>query len=88
MAFYAAMLTGMVSCGNSETHQPKESIDEDHMQHDHAEYICPMKCEGDNTYHEPGNCPECGMKMVTLEEMKKMHQEDHDHESEMHNNQE
>jgi copper chaperone CopZ len=26
-------------------------------------YECPMKCEGDKTYAEPGKCPKCGMDM-------------------------
>jgi hypothetical protein len=33
-----------------------------------AEYQCPMKCEGDKTYHEPGSCPVCKMD---LKEVKK-----------------
>ncbi len=30
-------------------------------------YICPMKCEGDKTYPEPGKCPECGMVLKETE---------------------
>lgn len=26
-------------------------------------YECPMKCEGDKTYGEPGKCPKCGMAL-------------------------
>ncbi len=26
-------------------------------------YQCPMKCEGDKTYHKNGKCPVCGMQM-------------------------
>ena len=33
-----------------------------------AEYQCPMKCESDKTYHEPGSCPVCKMD---LKEVKK-----------------
>ncbi len=33
-----------------------------------TEYQCPMKCEGDKTYHEPGSCPVCKMD---LKEVKK-----------------
>ena len=29
-------------------------------------YYCPMKCEGDKTYDEPGNCPVCHMKLVPV----------------------
>lgn len=27
-------------------------------------YYCPMHCEGDKTYDQPGNCPVCGMDLV------------------------
>ena len=27
-------------------------------------FYCPMHCEGDKTYDEPGNCPVCGMDLV------------------------
>ncbi len=26
-------------------------------------YACPMKCEGNKTYPEPGQCPVCGMHL-------------------------
>jgi len=33
-------------------------------------YQCPMHCEGDKTYEEPGNCPVCEMELVPVSEMK------------------
>src|SRR5690606_32012104 len=27
-------------------------------------YYCPMHCEGDKTYDQPGDCPVCGMDLV------------------------
>jgi heavy metal translocating P-type ATPase len=27
-------------------------------------FYCPMHCEGDVTYHKPGDCPVCGMDLV------------------------
>ena len=27
-------------------------------------YYCPMHCEGDKTYNQPGDCPVCGMHLV------------------------
>lgn len=30
------------------------------------QYYCPMHCEGDKTYDQPGNCPVCGMHLVEL----------------------
>jgi len=29
-----------------------------------AVYYCPMHCEGDKTYDQPGDCPVCGMDLV------------------------
>jgi Heavy metal binding domain len=29
-----------------------------------ASFFCTMKCEGDKTYPEPGDCPVCGMSLV------------------------
>lgn len=31
-----------------------------------VEYQCPMKCEGDKTYTEMGECPVCGMDLKPL----------------------
>jgi heavy metal translocating P-type ATPase len=28
-----------------------------------GKYYCPMQCEGDKTYEEPGDCPVCGMHL-------------------------
>tara|TARA_Y100001935_G_scaffold224416_1_gene200807 strand:+ start:222459 stop:224951 length:2493 start_codon:yes stop_codon:yes gene_type:complete len=48
--------------------------DEEPHSHQHSEkpkkgiktgnYYCPMQCEGDKTYDEPGDCPVCGMDLV------------------------
>lgn len=41
--------------------------------HDHSEdmatavYQCPMECEDEKTYPEPGTCPECKMKLKKVE---------------------
>lgn len=29
-----------------------------------GKYYCPMQCEGDKMYNEPGNCPVCGMDLI------------------------
>ena len=29
-------------------------------------YSCPMKCEGEKTYDQPGNCPVCNMKLMPV----------------------
>ena len=30
------------------------------------QYACPMKCEGDRIYDQPGQCPVCNMKLVKV----------------------
>ena len=30
-------------------------------------FYCPMRCEGDKTYNEPGDCPVCGMHLNKVE---------------------
>jgi hypothetical protein len=32
-----------------------------------GQYVCPMKCEGEKTYAEPGKCPVCNMDLVVME---------------------
>lgn len=55
----------------------QEKSHESHHNHEHmkdhgdqdkpgTKYYCPMHCEGDKTYDEPGNCPVCNMKLVPL----------------------
>ena len=46
------------------------SCSQKQSEHDHSshistgeKYICPMRCEGEKTYAEPGNCPVCNMKL-------------------------
>ncbi|MBW6533470.1 MAG: copper-translocating P-type ATPase [Mariniphaga sp.] len=43
---------------------------------DHTQYYCPMKCEGDKTYDQPGDCPVCNMHLVPVDEQNK---EEHRH---------
>lgn len=46
-----------------------------------VEYQCPMKCEGDKTYHEPGSCPVCKMDLKKVEGgTEESGHEGHDHE--------
>ena len=32
-------------------------------------YYCPMHCEGDKTYDQPGDCPVCGMNLIQTVEV-------------------
>ena len=50
----------------------KDHVIHDNHQHHHSEkshkdssgeYYCPMRCEGDKVYNEPGDCPVCGMHL-------------------------
>ena len=61
----------------TEHHEHEKAVGHEHgdsdkeMKHSEiaaAEYQCPMKCEGDKTYHEQGSCPVCKMD---LKEVKK-----------------
>ena len=31
-------------------------------------YKCPMHCEKDKVYNQPGSCPVCNMKLVPIDE--------------------
>ncbi len=53
-----------------EEHDQSENKHDEHAHHHHKDthsttdkYYCPMHCEGDKTYDEPGNCPVCGMHL-------------------------
>lgn len=60
------VLSVFSSCKNEYT----EHGHENHVQ-DEGDYICPMRCEGNKTYPQPGNCPVCKMQME-LEEQELM----------------
>ncbi|HUX95805.1 MAG TPA: copper-translocating P-type ATPase [Bacteroidales bacterium] len=36
-----------------------------------VKYYCPMKCEGDKTYPEAGECPVCGMHLKKVDDISK-----------------
>lgn len=38
-----------------------------------AIYQCPMRCEGEKTYSQPGNCPVCNMKLVPVGNLEHLH---------------
>lgn len=54
-----------------------------------GQYFCPMKCEGDKTYYEPGDCPVCNMHLVPVgdadhknEHVESKHEHKHLHHTE------
>ena len=66
----------------TENHEHGDSDnDMNHSEIAAAEYQCPMKCEGEKTYHEPGSCSVCKMdlKEVKKEATEESHEE---HENE------
>ena len=38
-----------------------------------AMYQCPMRCEGEKTYSQPGKCPVCNMKLVPVGNLEHYH---------------
>ena len=65
-----------VSEVEGEPHQMSHNTGDKHQNHEHhvdernsqtgdtGDYYCPMQCEGDKSYKEPGDCPECGMHLI------------------------
>ena len=63
-------------CGGNDSPKKEEKSSccgGDSYRNDHKEaprqegngiYYCPMHCEGEKTYHKPGDCPVCGMDLV------------------------
>lgn len=66
-----------IGCGNSDNHDDAhehtegeghhEGMDMSEENMEYAQYQCPMKCEGDKTYEEAGECPKCGMELKEVE---------------------
>lgn len=62
--------------GNYSIHHPDDITDEHQLKKDDKDtkngtgvFYCPMHCEGDKTYDEPGDCPVCGMDLVEEQNM-------------------
>lgn len=60
---FLLLLSVFSSCKNEHSEQGHEN----HVQ-DEGDYICSMRCEGEKTYPQPGNCPVCKMKLQLVEE--------------------
>ncbi|AQX05753.1 copper-transporting ATPase [Elizabethkingia meningoseptica] len=71
---------------NASHNEQKASCCATQQQHEHktlasdkispsGQYICPMKCEGEKIYNEPGRCPVCGMFLAPVEEVNASHNE-------------
>lgn len=62
IALVAAATFGVTGCGQGE-----EAAGEKKVEESAAQYACPMKCESEKTYSDPGNCPVCGMALKKLD---------------------
>lgn len=60
---FLLLISVFSSCKNENDKQGHEN----HVQ-DEGNYICPMRCEGEKTYPQRGNCPVCKMKLELAEE--------------------
>lgn len=54
------------SCSHCESHS-HDTATHDQPEIKEGQYYCPMYCEGDKTYDEPGDCPKCGMELQQKE---------------------
>ncbi len=62
-----------------ETHKSVHSHNPESLSVAKKRFQCPMKCEGEKTYSEPGNCPVCNMHLVPVEKHEPGdHSSDHD----------
>lgn len=57
----------LVSVFSSCKNEGNELAHDNHIQEKDG-YICPMRCEGEKTYPQPGNCPVCKMTLQLVEE--------------------
>lgn len=44
----------------------KGDNDPEQVPDDDIKYQCPMKCEGEKVYNEPGRCPVCKMYLAPV----------------------
>lgn len=60
------------SCGNNTSESKKETSTTE--QATLVNYHCPMRCEGDKMYDEPGQCPVCNMNLEKMDSTTHEHQ--------------
>lgn len=66
---YSISLPGDDNQAHSHDHH-HENMKKDESSKGTGVFYCPMHCEGDKTYDEPGDCPVCGMDLVEEQNMK------------------
>ena len=52
------IMNSSCGCGVNNQHKSKDQQE--------AMYQCPMNCEGNKTYNQPGECPVCNMQLVMV----------------------
>jgi len=57
-SIFVIVLT-LASCNSNKSKNAQDEL---------AVYECPMHCEGEKTYNEPGSCPICKMDLIQVEE--------------------
>ena len=62
IALVGTLALGITGCKKSE-----ETAGETRVEETAEQYACPMKCEDDKTYSNPGDCPVCGMALKKVE---------------------
>ena len=62
LALSSVLLLTVTSCGSNASKDSTSSPAQEA-----ALFQCPMHCEGDKTYSEPGKCPKCGMDLKPVE---------------------
>jgi len=63
--------------GHAHTHKMEAPAQTDTVSGS-VKYFCPMHCEGDKTYDQPGDCPVCGMHLIPVGDPEGEHKE-HSH---------
>lgn len=58
----------LTSCGGETKTEEHNHEGHNNSEISNTKYACPMKCEGEKTYDEKGECPKCHMD---LEKIKK-----------------
>lgn len=64
------LLIGMsfTACNSSKTDDKANATQEEQTETiSKDEYKCPMNCEPDKVYHEPGQCPVCEMDLKKVD---------------------
>ncbi|MEL1254932.1 heavy metal translocating P-type ATPase [Flavobacterium sp. DGU38] len=59
--------TAVKSCCSVHKKENHEHTKKVHQHSANSIYYCPMHCEGDKTYNNPGDCPVCGMDLVPMQ---------------------